>query len=424
MSKSLLSCFVILLSSIVSAQELVDQSPLVQLGANDKLVARSVRVKSLKSDAPYTVNPIPNVSPSEYDKFRWCQVEGVTQNQLGVEESITLFLPMIVNTRFSYPLDERLYRPVQIGRTDPSYRPPFEPRFGMQLFYPKSSDIVEGSQLLVISEASNRVIPMASLLLASRATFNTREPMVLFPHMIESLKFQSDWQARQVAYWILSYPSSNLIRWQRDHASFRGGNELHRRIAQLLIQATNHYRKAKVCEIGYHLFTSDRLSRKKGEASIPDDFGLQYFIHKINAIGLADSYYDLGLDPSIRILFRSYAANAPDHPETTLARSIKLLDQGVMPIELQQFLIAQFDNMSELRKYTVGAKLMSFEDQSGLASRIQELVFPYQKSNLSANQQAVYEEMKKESFERGREFLQEFCRWKLGRPTAEWFPRE
>jgi hypothetical protein len=426
MLKSLLNLIVATLTCAGWAQPLVNESPLTQLVANDKLVARSVRVKSVKLDSPYTVNPIASVSSVEYEKFKWCQVEGSVIDKSGTEGSITLFMPVLVNARLGYPMDDRYYRPVKVGRWQKSESPTApEGRFGMQLFYPKSSDIVEGSQLLVISEASNRVIPMAAMLLASRPTFNTREPMELFSHMIESLKLQSDWQARQVAYWIQAFPVSTWLARLHDFPSLRPSGDAHKKLAQLLSAATNSYRRTKICEIGFHLFEGQRITWKPGESKFADDFGPQYFIHKLNAIGLSDSYYDLELDPSIRIVFRSFPASDPYIPEHIRARSIKLLEKDVISLELQEFLTDQFHLMSKDRKYVIGSRIASFETPNHIADEIKRLLFPSQnETTLSSSQITVYEQMKKESPERGWLFLQEFCRWKLGRPTAEWFPRE
>jgi hypothetical protein len=427
MSKSLLSVVAVLVSSILAAQEFVDRSPLVQLVENESLVARSMRVTKVTQNLPYSVNQIPNVGPSESEKFRWCQVEAVAQNTQGTDENITLFLPMIVNSRFSYPLDERYYKFVKTDYSPKTqFQPSLEPRLGMQLYYPMSANIIEGSQLLVISESANRIVPMAAILLATRPRVHTREPRDLFPHIIDSFKFQTDWQARQVAYWIEAYPIQKVLQWRESYPLYRSGNELHRNIARLLSIASNNYRKAKICETGYHLFADERLSWKRGESRVADDFGPQYFIHKINAMGLADSYYELGLDPAIRMSVRTYPITSPDFPESTRARSIKLLnDQGVLSLELQEFIINQFHLMSGPRKHLIGAKLLSFEDQSRLVNDLEDLLVPpHQKSNLSIKQEAVYQAMKQESFEMGRSFIQEFCRWKLGRPTAEWFPRE
>ncbi len=113
-------------------------------------------------------------------------------------------------------------------------------------------------------------------------------------------------------------------------------------------------------------------------------------------------------------------------------RLIAIVEKGNLPPELVPMLRAEEPAMTVKQLYRVGSNISMIpecEERGLIRDRMNLRVGVFgsdDNSQLTRKQKAVYEELVQKENPNNVTFtifFQEYCRWKLGHQTANWFPR-
>jgi hypothetical protein len=411
----------------------ISVSPVGQLDRSEKMTAFTLKPDSFESGLPYQTNPDKAFARTTL----WCRVKGQAATKSGNSRELTVYFPSLSREDVPYPNTVDTLKKWVISKDDepligrPMYMnmqghenelvPKIDvKRIGLQLQYPRANEISKESHFLVLTDnvESSTITAFGVLPLANRTPLFATESKVLATPLLQAYRLETDWQYRQLNHWVAGVRRDPPRPWGK--GSFNSNQRWVDLKMEDLLTKVRGYRRAKLIELKVR-------QTEKWTAS-------QDFIHKFNpftramldALESGPNYYSRNLDPASFYYNRwTIVDDLPGPGPEVHQRALKLLKAGVVNREVQDLVETNLLSKSDLVSIGVHATILGDETVGRLVTRTLDEDFREDSNpwNLTFLQKEYYTKNCGD-IKHGIEFIQEFCRWKLGRPTAEWFPRE